>query len=71
MNGSSLALYKYKFTQAVLSFQQKSIYSSLAQNIHLLNGVVRGMPCARDWMSSDYGPGTNTFGPNEYAVWAQ
>ncbi|KAL7554896.1 hypothetical protein ACHAWF_018444 [Thalassiosira exigua] len=53
-----------------LGAEDDNIYDTLVGNYDILNGVIRGMPCAAEWMSSDYGPGTNEFGPNEYGVWA-
>lgn len=46
------------------------VYESLSQSKDLLMGVVGGMPCARSWMSSDFGVPTHGFGTNEIGVWA-
>lgn len=53
-----------------LDDENDNVYDALVGNVDLLNGVIRGMPCADQFMSSDYGPGTNHVGTNEYGVWA-
>lgn len=44
--------------------------TKVVQATRMLNGIVRGMPCASTWMRSDYGRGTHAFGLNEIGVWA-
>jgi len=36
----------------------------------MLKGIIKGMPCATQWMRADYGEGSHNFGPNEIGVWA-